>query len=155
MRSIEWNHKVELTVTEGDNEGNDVRVIVAENLTPYQLDDLQYVLNERVLEDCLDLRLRRTILEVLRSQPPHGYTDLIGLQSMVCQNLQPFRNKQYVGNDATVEAVEFNKAVDEQIDRLRAMGVVNCNYDPELGYAMSGVKLTVVGGVLCEVLFGS
>ena len=149
MRSIEWNHKVELTVTDGDG----IRAIVVENLTPYQLDDLQYVMNDRILHDFKDLRLRRTIMEVLATQPKHGYVDLISLQSVVCQNLQPFRNKRYVGNDATVEAVEFNKAVDEQIDRLRAMGVVNCNYDPELGYAMSGVKLTKVGWVLCEVLF--
>ena len=149
MRRIEWNHKVELTVTEGDS----MKVIVADNLTPYQLDDLNYLMNDDVLDRIKDLRLRRTVLEVLATQPKHGYTDLIGLQRVICDNLKPFKDTSS-HKDATTKAVEFNAAVDSQIDWLRARGAVDCNFDPEIGYAISGVKLTKVGHILCEVLFG-
>ena len=148
MRRIEWNHKVELTVTEGDN----MNVIVAENLTPYQLDDLMYVMNDNVLNDFMDLRLRRTIVEVLATQPKHGYTDIDALKGVVVQELQPFK-RATDHKDATVKSVEFNKAFDEVIDVLRSFGVIDNDYDPEQGYRISGAKLTKVGQIVCDVLF--
>ena len=148
MRRIEWNHKVELTVTEGDN----MNVIVAENLTPYQLDDLIYVMNDEVLNDFMDLRLRRTIVETLATQPKHGYTDIDALKSVVLQELQPFHDV-IEHKQATVKSAGFNNAFDGTIDTLNKMGVVDNDYDPEQGYRISGAKLTKVGQVLCDVLF--
>ena len=138
MRTIEWNHTVQLIVTERSTEGDRTRAIVAKDLTPYQLDDLQYVMNNSVLNDFLDLRMRRTICEVLNNQPDFGYVDIMGLKHVVLQNLQPFNPAENY-KPYTIESEAFNKNFDSVIDRLRAMGVVNCDYDPEQGYAMSGV----------------
>ena len=155
MTRIEFNHRVDLTVINDD----EIMDLTVKDLTPYQLDDLLYVTDDDRLKQFKDLRLQRTILEVLSRTPRHDMDkDPIGSESieidalarLVCVDLQPFE----VTDDQELDdsqASKFKMGLHMVLFELRSMGIVNMHYDND--FNEEEVCLTKVGSVLCDILF--